>query len=315
MKTSNHVNPVILSVNLLLFTAVAFLFGCTPDPAEEISSFNGNSAYAEVEALVQISPRDAGTPAGRKAAEHILTRLESFGISAEIDTFTDQTPAGEKTMHNVVGRIPGRNGEWVILGSHFDTMPGIDGFQGANDGGSSTGVLLELAKLLAGTKPETGVLFAFFDGEEGIAHYIPGDGLHGSRHMAGQLYANGLHKKVRAMILLDMVGDNDPHFVLPTNSSKALAKVLLDAAHKTGYRDMFSLAQSSFITDDHVPFMQIGIPSIDIIDFKYGSASGKNDFWHTDQDNLDHITPESLDKIGSVVLEMLNQLLYEPKND
>lgn len=303
-------NPVIQSGLLLLLLVSA---ACRPDEANppNTGSFDGRRAYAEVEALVQISPRDAGTPTGRKAAEHILQRLKSFGVSAQIDTFIDQTPAGEKTMHNVVGRIPGSNGQWIILGSHFDTMPGIEGFQGANDGGSSTGVLLELAKTLAGSQPETGLIFAFFDGEEGIAHYIPGDGLHGSRHMASTMYLNGMYKKVRAMILLDMVGDKDLHFALPANSSKALAKVILESAHATGYRDYFSLASSSFITDDHVPFMQIGIPAIDIIDFKYGSEPGKNDYWHTQADCLDNISADSLEITGTVVLEALSRLIQD----
>ncbi len=297
-----------------MLIAVLLLCGCRDNtPAQE--AFDGQRAYSEVEALVEFTPRDAGTPNGFKAAGHILKRLKTFCIYAEIDTFTDQTPEGKKTMHNVIGRIPGKSDRWIIVGSHFDTMPGIANFQGANDGGSSTGVLLELARVLAGCKPESGIIFAFFDGEEGVAHYIPGDGLHGSRHLAAQLAQSGQHKKTTAMILLDMVGDKDLHFVLPTNSSQSLTKALFEAARSTGLRDYFSISSSSVITDDHVPFMRVGIPAIDLIDFKYGSGPGKNEYWHTDLDNMDHISAESLGITGSVVLEMLKTLVAEPNED
>ncbi len=314
MDIFSHANPV-FRVRTLLAVSVLVLSGCTPDENARLEPFDGERAYSEVEALVQYTPRDAGTPNGLKAAQHLCQRLRDFGLDAEIDTFTDQTPAGEKTMHNVIGRIPGKTDRWIIIGSHFDTMPGIDRFQGANDGGSSSGVLLELARVLSRAKPEVGIIFAFFDGEEGIAHYIPGDGLHGSRHMAGQLVASGEYKKIDGMILLDMVGDEDLHFTLPVNSSKPLAKLLLDAAHATGHRDRFSISTTSIITDDHVPFLEIGIPAIDIIDFKYGSEPDKNDYWHTPQDTLNHITAESLEITGTVVLEMLKTMAYGANSD
>ncbi len=302
--------------HLLCAVAVAStaLFGCRPEP-EQRSAFDGQRAFAEVEALVKFSPRDAGTPNGWKAAEHIAKRLESFGVAVEIDTFVDQTPAGEKTMRNVVGRIPGKTDRWIILGSHFDTMPGIANFQGANDSGSSTGVLLELARMLAGKKSDLGILFAFFDGEEGIAGYIPGDGLHGSRRMAATLARTGEDRKIKALVLLDMVGDKDLHFTIPSNSSHDLVKELMDAAHATGHRDRFSLALNTIITDDHVPFLKIGIPAIDLIDFKYGSAPGLNDYWHTDGDHLGNISAESLGITGTVTLELVRQLAREGNAD
>lgn len=272
--------------------------------------FDGRRAFAEVEALVGISPRDAGTASARQAAEHLEQRLADLGIPAEIQPFTDQTPVGEKTFHNVIGRIAGKTDEWLILGSHFDTMPGIDDFLGANDGGSSNGILLELARILAQHKPECGIMLAFFDGEEGIAHYIPGDGLHGSRYLAARLVEAGMKDQIKGMVLLDMVGDKDLHMAIPANSSQPLVKAVLDAAHATGYRDFFSLARDSYITDDHVPFLEAGIPAIDLIDFKFGSEPGLNDYWHTEQDNLENISPESLHITGSVVLEMIKTLAF-----
>lgn len=297
------------TIRLAALVALLSLTGCSNErPAT--GSFDGQRAYAEVESLVQITPRDAGTPNARKAAEHIQQRLVSFDIKADIDTFTDNTPEGIKTFHNVVGRISGKSDEWIIVGSHFDTMPGIENFQGANDGGSSTGVLIELARILAGARPQTGVIFAFFDGEEGIAHYIEDDGLHGSRYMAKQLLQSGEYRKIKGMVLLDMVGDEDLHITLPANSSLPLAKEVFAAAHATGHRDRFSLNPASVITDDHVPFLQLGIPSIDLIDFNYGSGPGKNDYWHTGEDRLEHVSPQSLETTGTVVLELLREMIY-----
>ena len=296
-----------------------FLFpmlGCQPEPIGELPEFDGQRAFAEVEALLQFTPRDAGTPNGWKAAEHIADRLKNFGVSTEIDTFTDMTPDGEKTMRNVIGRIPGKTDQWIIVGSHFDTMPGIEGFQGANDSGSSTGVLLELARIIqaSGIVPDIGIVFAFFDGEEGIAGYIPGDGLHGSRRMASSLALTGEHKDITAMILLDMVGDKDLNFTIPYNSSRILVQQLLDAAHATGHREFFSLSRS-VITDDHVPFLEIGIPAIDLIDFRYGSEPGLNDHWHTESDNLENISAASLQITGETTLQLLKQLIIHENTE
>ncbi len=285
--------------------------GCSRErKLSEQPAFDGQKAFAEVEALVEFSPRDAGTTGGWKAAKHIYQRLAAFGLEAEMDEFSDMTPAGEKTMINVIGRIPGKQAEWIILGSHFDTMPGIDGFQGANDSGSSTGVLLELARGMAasGAQPQFGIIFAFFDGEEGISGYIPGDGLHGSRHMARQLLESGEDKRIRAMVLLDMVGDQDLQFTIPYNSSRDLVQETLDAAHALGCRGRFTLSRS-VITDDHVPFLEIGIPAIDLIDFKFGSKPGLNDYWHTDADHLQNISAESLEITGELTLQIVNRIM------
>ncbi len=299
-----------------LLTSCLLFAGCQPEQWGENIRFDGQRAFAEVEALVQFTPRDAGTPNGWKAANHITERLKNFGVPTKVDTFTDRTPDGEKTMRNVVGRIPGKTDQWIILGSHFDTMPGIEGFQGANDSGSSTGVLLELARLIqtSGVTPDVGLVFAFFDGEEGIAGYIRGDGLHGSRRMASSLALSGEHKNIKAMILLDMVGDKDLNFTIPYNSSRVLVQDLLDAAHATGNRKYFSLSRS-VITDDHVPFLEIGIAAIDIIDFRYGSEPGINDHWHTDSDSLENISADSLQITGETVLQLLKHLIKSENTD
>ncbi|MDF7799153.1 M28 family metallopeptidase [Pontiellaceae bacterium B1224] len=310
MKPKTQRTQCIIALGLCV--SILPMVGCQQEKtASNLPAFDGQKAFTEVEALVQFTPRDAGTSEGWKAAKHIFQRLETFGVDAEMNTFVDMTPEGEKTMINVIGMIPGKKKEWIILGSHFDTMPGIDDFQGANDSGSSTGVLLELARLISESKvvPDLGIIFAFFDGEEGIAGYVPGDGLHGSRHMAVQLVETGDHKKIRAMILLDMVGDPDLQFTIPYNSTSDLVQNTLNAAHTLGYRDHFTLSRS-IITDDHVPFLQIGIPSIDLIDFKFGSKPGLNDHWHTEADRLQNISADSLEITGNITLQLLKQMAF-----
>lgn len=302
---------------IILISGLLLLSGCGVRPADELPAFDGRRAFSEVEALVAISPRDAGTSNGWRAAEHIFQRLSQFDVEARIDTFNDMTPEGEKVFHNVVGQIPGRQDRWIIIGSHFDTMPGIENFQGANDSGSSTGILLELARMLREYEriPEIGIRFAFFDGEEGIAHYIPGDGLHGSRYMARQLLESGDHKKIDAMILLDMVGDRDLYFTIPANCSPELVKALFDAARVTGLRSRVSLSRETSIMDDHVPFYEIGIPAIDLIDFNFGSKPGLNDYWHTRADHLDNISAESLTISGQITLQLIRNLGFDAITD
>jgi len=311
--TKRH--PPLALLSLCAITAATVLMGCKEESRQSTLVFDGQKAFTEVEALVAFSPRDAGTEGGLKAAHHLKNRLDHFGLETVIDSFKDQTPAGEKTFHNVMARIQGKTDEWIILGSHFDTMPGIENFQGANDGGSSTGVLLEIARLMANEKPDVGIIFAFFDGEEGIADYVKGDGLHGSRHLAQTLVKSGEYKKMKAMILLDMVGDPDLHFTIPVNSTRGLVKEVLDAAHATGYRDYFSLSRDMMITDDHVPFQQLGIPAIDLIDFRYGSAPGLNDYWHTSADHLENISAQSLEITGKITVQIIRQIAYSKNTD
>lgn len=273
-----------------------------------LPAFDGEKAFQEVERLVAFSPRDAGTPGGHAAAQHIADRLEQIGLLVEIDAFTDSTPEGLKDMMNVLAYLPGRSGDSIILGSHFDTMPGIPNFQGANDSGSSTGVLIELARVLKNQPLNHGIIFAFFDGEEGIANFIPGDGLHGSRHYATRLQKEGQLERYRAMILLDMIGDKNLTYTVPANSDPKLLKSLIKASRKLDVREKIVLRPHTIITDDHVPFLNINIPAIDLIDFYFGSQDKLNDYWHTEQDSLDKISTDSLKISGDITLEMLRDL-------
>jgi glutaminyl-peptide cyclotransferase len=267
-------------------------------------------ALREVQRFLELGPRDAGTPGAERAAQYIAARLAELGVAAEIDSFEDQTPLGPRRFHNVVATIPGRGDGLVLLGSHFDTKAGMpEGFQGANDSGSSTGLLLELARVLKdASRRNYDMLLVFFDGEECIENYSPLDGLHGSRHLARQLIDDGRADDVKAVIIMDMVGDRDLDVRFPLNCSPALVSAAFQAARQLELRQYFGLSTTAII-DDHLPFQQAGMPTINFIDFNFGSRPGSNDYWHTAEDSFDKLSEESLGIVGRVVLELLNREL------
>jgi len=289
------------------------------------AAFNATNAFAEIESLQKIGTRPSGSPGAKKAAEHFAARLRSMGINTVIDEFGDDTPEGKTVFRNVIGTIfAGNNAtngeEWVILGAHYDTKTGIaDNFTGANDSASGVAVLLELARVIKSElktahlegSPHLSVnmnfMFSFFDGEECRQNYAANDGLHGSRRLAGQLQKDGRKSKIRAVIILDMVGDRNLNVTIPRNSTSCLISALFKAAEAENTRAKFALYDRE-ILDDHHPFMAAGIPSLDIIDFEYGSLPGKNDYWHTPEDTADKLSPASLETIGRTVLRLLDGL-------
>jgi len=270
---------------------------------------HGLQSLSNVTTFVQAcTPRDAMTPGAERAAQWLKAQLITHGLTnATIETFKDKTPLGEQAFHNVEAVIPGQSPKTILLLSHFDTKSGIlPTFQGANDSGSSTGLLLELARLIksAGTPHHT-IHIAFLDGEECHISYTSTDGLHGSRHLAKKLKQQ--KREIVAVILLDMIGDRDLRIQLPHNSTGFLRASALLAADATGDRAHIS-AYDGLILDDHQPFLDAGFPAVDLIDFEYGDAPGRNNFWHTPEDTLDKLSAESLTITGRIVLEMINQL-------
>jgi hypothetical protein len=276
----------------------------------EPKQFDGARAFTEVRDFLGVGPRVSGTEGAEKGALYLAERLKTIGIEPDIDEFTEDTVGGPVTFRNVTGVIQGTGKGMIVLGSHYDTRSGIsDAFVGANDSGSSTGILIELARLISeGKKPPRSVMFAFFDGEECKKQYGPNDGLHGSCRLADKLVRQGTASAVKAFILLDMVGDKDLSVTIPLNSSPVLASYVLDSSREEKARDKFSLFQGSMV-DDHVHFLKAGMPAIDIIDFEFGSKPGLNDYWHSTEDTLDKLSAESLQTVGRVVLRTMNKLM------
>jgi glutaminyl-peptide cyclotransferase len=274
-------------------------------------AFSGQRALDAAGSFLAVGPRVAGTPGARAAADYLAARLRALDVEAALDSFEDDAPEGKVLFHNVVGRIPGRTPRLIVIGCHYDTKSGISpDFQGANDSGSGVGVLLELASVLKASGPlDATVLLAFLDGEECARQYGPRDGLHGSRRLARQLVGDGRARQVIAVVIADMVGDRDLGVMIPRNGSPGLVAQAFAAAQDEGARLAFSLGHP--VLDDHAPFLDAGMPAVDLIDFAYGSTPGANDYWHTPADTLDKLGARSLEIVGRVILRMLNGLTSE----
>lgn len=259
-------------------------------------------AFSILEKQCRIVPRHSGTAGAEQTAKLLLECAGSMkNIVARIDTFTDDTPAGKMTFRNVIAELPGKGkGKPVVLGAHYDAkkLTLTPDFQAANDGGSGVAVLFAVMKTLDRLEKPLPfpVHFIFFDGEECQIEYGEKDGLHGSKK-AAEDYAG----KARAMILADMVGDDDWNISLPANCSPELKKIVLRAAAELGLNDSVK-AGTMQILDDHVPFLEAGIPAVNLIDFEYGPD---NAYWHTAYDKIENVNPESLGKTADLILKIL----------
>ena len=274
----------------------------------------GVRMYAFVSDFVRIAPRDAGTPGAARASRWIAQELKRMGLKPEADCWTENTAHGRKTFCNVYVDFPGTSGQTVLLAGHYDTKSGIPGFAGANDGGSSVGLLLGLAEHLAARRPtlQDTVRIAFLDGEEAVGSYADTDGLHGSRRMAAQFAARrrkGARPPLVAALVFDMVGDERLSLEIPRNVTPWLANAAMKAASETRGCPPVSLAANAII-DDHVPFLMPPneFAAIDFIDFEYGSAPGRHDYWHTDEDSIDKISPRSLLRTATFALALLRRI-------
>lgn len=267
------------------------------------AEFSGASAFAYTQRAVAFGPRPPGSAAIGKLREFIKAELRKSGATLIDDRFQASTPGGPVAMENVIARFPGTSGRALVVTGHFDTKP-MPGFVGANDGGSSTGFLLELARSLAGRKHRDDVYLVFFDGEEALRSWTATDSLYGSRHLASRWSAEGLLPKIKALINVDMIGDKSLRIVNESNSTASIKTVIWRAAADLGYARHFG-NEAGAIEDDHVPFLQHGVPSVDLIDFDYGPG---NQYWHTIDDTADKLSPDSFHVVGRVVLEALRRL-------
>jgi glutaminyl-peptide cyclotransferase len=264
---------------------------------------DGQRALQYTREVVGFGPRYVGSP-GHAQIEAYL-RKELKGDNLQEDTFTASTPAGSLRMTNFIAKFPGKKDGLIVVTGHYDTLYGRKDFVGANDGGSSTGLLLELARQLRGKKLDGySVWLVWFDGEEAIRQWSPTDSIYGSRHLAAKWAKDGTLKKIQAFLLLDMIGDADLNIERESNSTPWLEDVVYKAATDLGYQSHF-FAHATEMQDDHLPFARAGVPVADLIDFNYGP---NNSYWHTPQDTLDKLSPQSLEIVGSVVLETIRLL-------
>ena len=269
-------------------------------------SFDANRAFQYIKEIVAFGPRPIGSENHKKVEDYILSHLRNDTV--EQDAFTIDTSEGKFPVRNIIAKFPGTRDGIIVIASHYDTnWPLRDTpYVGANDGGSSSALLLEIANQLRGKKLDGyGVWLLWDDAEESmrLPWYDP-ESLYGVRHLAQKWQDDGTIKKIKTFILEDMIGDADLNIERVTDSTPWLEDLIYQAATRLGYQSHF-FGREMFVGDDHQPFLDRGVPSADLIDLDYGY---NNVFWHTPQDTVDKLSPKSLEIVGTVTLEAVRML-------
>jgi len=283
--------------------ALAAVVAAPPAPRDAATapSFDADAAWREVVRLVELGPRPAGSAALARARRYIVDELTRAGLQVRLGSFEARTPDGPITMVNVIAILPGRRSDVIMLGGHYDTKLFTDfRFVGANDGGSSAGLLLELARRLAGRRREFTYWVVFFDGEEARRDWSATDGIYGSRQLAAELRRSGEIRRLRSVIVVDMIGDANLDIRRESYSTPWLTDLVWASARRLGYGAYFR-SDAVAVEDDHVPFLRARVPAVDVIDIEYPP-------WHTAGDTLEQISPKSLGIVGEVILDTLPAL-------
>jgi hypothetical protein len=266
------------------------------------TTFDSNQAWMHLEKQVAFGARPAGSPALARTRQYIEGQLKALGIAFREQPFDAMTPAGVIKMVNVIGTIPGRRADRIALATHYDTKRFQEfTFLGASDAASSTAAVLELARVLKGRQNEFTIELLFLDGEEAVnTEWRDPDNTYGSKYYVRAAQQAGTLGGMKALILLDMIGDRDLDIRPDSNSARWLNTIVWASAAKLGYSSTF-VPQDFTVEDDHLPFVEAGVQAIDIIDLDYPQ-------WHTAQDDLDHVSARSLQIVGDVVLDALPQI-------
>jgi len=273
-----------------------------PAVSEASSAPTVNSARAlqYIKETVAFGPRPIGSANHKKLEQYIVSHVK--GEHVEYDSFTADTPEGKFPVRNIIAKFPGKKDGIIVIAGHYDTNYPLrnTGYVGANDGGSSTAMLLEIANQLRGRRRDGySVWLLWTDGEEAVKQWSDTDSLYGVRHLAEKWQSDGTLKKIKAFLLADMIGDADLNVEREQNSTPWLEDLVLQAATRLGYQSHF-YSRTTAIDDDHLPFVRRGVPSADLIDLDYGYG---NVFHHTPQDTVDKLSPKSLEIVGNVILQ------------
>jgi Zn-dependent M28 family amino/carboxypeptidase len=268
-----------------------------PGPA-----FDAARAFKDLEAIVAIGPRPAGSRGARQVREYIAREMKAIGLSAIEQPFEAKTPIGPIQMANVRVALPGEAGGRgrLLLGGHYDTKLFKEStFVGANDGGSSTAFLVELARVLKERRNALPIEIVFFDGEEAVIDWTGTDHTYGSRHYVQAARRDGSLSDVRALILVDMIADRDLRILREPQSTRWLTDIIWRTAKRLRRPEF---ADEEFVVDDdHVEFLTAGVPAVDLIDLDYPA-------WHTPDDTLDKCSPRSLQAVADVLLAALPEI-------
>src|SRR6201997_9570 len=272
-------------------------------------AIDGKRAMQYAKEIVKFGPRPLASANHKKVEDYIDSHLK--GDQVEDDAFTADTNIGKFPVHNIVAKFPGTKDGIIVFASHYDTNYPLrnTSYVGANDGASTSALLLEIADQLRGkTRDGYSIWLVWDDAEEAMKPDTEvdfmSDSLYGITHLAEKWQADGTLKKVKAFLLADMIGDADLNIDREGNSAPWLQDVVYEAATRLGYQSHF-FGRSLPMDDDHLPFVKRGVPSVDLIDFSYGY---NNVFWHTPQDTVDKLSPQSLKIVGAVLLESIRIL-------
>ena len=291
-----------LSALIIMFAAAT---ACVQAAAP---AFDSNRAWEHLRQLVAIGPRPAGSAAIEQTRKYIRSQLAAAGVTVAEQAWDDDTPLGKVRMVNLVATIPGARADRIVISGHYDTKLFRDSrFVGANDGGSSAALLIEMARVLKARRNPLTIELLFLDGEEAFCKNWddcsrPGapDNTYGSRHYVLAGKRGGTLAGIKAHILVDMVADRDLRLKRDLNSTPWLTDIVWAAARERRL-DAYFVPQATWIEDDHIPFLRAGVPSVDVIDLEYEP-------WHTPLDTLDAVSARSLQVVGDVLLAALPQI-------
>jgi glutaminyl-peptide cyclotransferase len=279
-------------------------FGAT---ASLHDAFNSQQAYLYTAQIAGFGERWPGSPGHKKTENLIRETLQKDGAVIETDEFVATTPRGQVPVRNIIGKFNvsvDPKQRIVVLAGHYDTLF-KPGFIGANDGASSTAILLAFADVLAHQKTSMQIWLVWTDLEEAINSFVGDDGLYGSRHLAKKLAASGESARIRGLFLLDMIGDKNLNVARETGSSSSLQKIIEQAASRLGYSQYFFKYDVSII-DDHASFINVGIPAVDVVDAEFGrmgpNFDAMGEFHHSNADTMNKVSRQSLEIVGRTIL-------------
>jgi len=299
------------------FAVILLACACSA-PAQTSTKFSGARTMQYTREIVAYGPRYNGSDAKLKV-EAYLKKFFAPEVAKgwlETDSFTSNTPAGPQLMRNYIVRFPGTKPGVIALASHYETNYPLRDipFVGANDGACTSAILMEMANHLraqsaGGKLPGYSVWLVFDDGEEAVQQWSHTDSLYGTRHLAAKWQANGTLGSIKAVIIVDMVGDRDLNVLREQNSTPWLEDLIYKAAKNTGHADNF-FKTKGYEEDDHLPFLQRGVPTSDFIDSDYGPHDDAHpDGWHhTAEDTVDKLSVKSLQTSGDVLTESVRLL-------
>jgi glutaminyl-peptide cyclotransferase len=274
-------------------------------PADQTGGFDGAKAYEHVSKLVSFGPRPPASEGLHRSQEYIIAQLTASGCQVDQDEFNASTPKGNIAMKNIIAKAPGTGQGIILLLTHYDTLSSVENFVGAEDSASSTGMMLEMARLLCAKKGPNAVWMAFLDGEEAFVNWDQDDDhTYGSRELAARMAVSGDLKRIKALLLADMIGQYNLKILRQSDSPKWLTDLVWKKAAQLGYKDIF-VSDETTTSDDHDPFLARGVPALDIIDLNDYITAG---YWHTPQDTLDKVSPRSVAIVGYVILESVDEL-------